>query len=695
MRDKHSKSEQMIETMDSSNQDVRSVFVEQEKLSPDIQSYIKALAKQFPFTKDSVIDSRQTKLELSKFWPKLSEWTAEASELLDEIEDIVCAAPTVKVNPNIMLRIAVASSTLSPVALPEPDESAVIATFNAAEGILRRYIVPASDEAQVSEDMGIPFGLIVICQPLLPLINPIGDNRKRGLGAGNIYSERVRDVMAAGNDVDEDRPIASSEVHELVQHTVHQTPHTSGLGEAAGEAIAAEAVEKFEEVRHAAMPHYEEKKEEDGKEQHENGKLALAEAEEERTQEVTEEAAEKRHLEEMSRERIEAAEAESEQTAEISELAIEAAVVETELMATEEEKGIIPELPERPESAAEFAAEAASEAEAVEERNETLRESPFAPPEKALEAAAELRDELNAEDTNELMQEVARTETGPEGASAAQAANETRAQEAEVGPSLESAAEPQGVEAAEREEAPSAVEQNGETQEQTEGAQSESEPQESGGSAENGQEAPSESENSANDMKEQYDKMKEQFGDTEPHQESHEAHHTEYHDAHHTESGEGRYQTGHEGQHVDTHRSHSSIEDSGFHAHGDRYSSTNNHIRRAFMERPFHHTMDVGTASGIGSLHKSSFVTQRFPLKGGRSMTKAYENGYKYFGPIMAAERGRTMMALHQIQRRPVAGFLQRKSIKKMARKIKSEAKSAAKHNPDPTEELEKLTPKL
>ena len=297
MRDEHSKSEQMIETMGSSNQDVNSVFVEQEKLNPDIQRYLKALAKQFPFTKDSVINSRQTKLELSKFWPKLSEWNAEASELLDEIEDIVRAAPPVKVNQNIMLRVAVAASTLSPVALPEPDKSAVIATFNAAEKDLRRYIVPTSDEAQVSEDMEIPSGLIVICQPLLPLINPIGDNRKRGLGAGNVYSERVRDVAVAGKDVDEDRPIKSSDIHEQTQHTPPKATHAVGPEGAAEKAIAAEVIEKFEESQHEETLRHEEGGEETTREHSKNERTELTGEDKEKIAEAMETADEEQYRE--------------------------------------------------------------------------------------------------------------------------------------------------------------------------------------------------------------------------------------------------------------------------------------------------------------------------------------------------------------------------------------------------------------
>ena len=155
--------------------------------------------------------------------------------------------------------------------------------------------------------------------------------------------------------------------------------------------------------------------------------------------------------------------------AEVAELAIETADAEMELTETEEERGIIPKSPERPESAGGPETEvvaAASEARAAE-RSAAEGKSPFAPPEEAIEAADEMRSEHNAEGTPEIVEEATRAETSQEKAGAGHAENESIEQMPEGEQNFENSPEPSGEKAVEHREEPSEVEQNGEAQEQT------------------------------------------------------------------------------------------------------------------------------------------------------------------------------------------------------------------------------------
>jgi hypothetical protein len=229
-------------------EDVDAVTIEQQKMSPDMRDYIAELGKKKPFIKDISLDSRHIILELSKFWPVLPGRKTQAAKLWKEIEDIILSNTIVKVSPMVMVRIAVGRSEISATALPDPNQSGIIASFNVVEGILRRYMVPPSDKAQVSEEMGVPSGLVVTCQPMAMLFNPLGDNRKLGMGAGNLYTERSRDITVGKNDPNEEQPITTSP-NVALDYPQHVPPaeSTSGLARTIEAAAAIEGVKKLEE----------------------------------------------------------------------------------------------------------------------------------------------------------------------------------------------------------------------------------------------------------------------------------------------------------------------------------------------------------------------------------------------------------------------------------------------------------------
>ena len=235
-----------IQTLEPSDTSVehdgleQQIVVEQQKLSPLVKDYVAALAENHSFTKDTVMDSRRVVAELEKFWPKLPRWNAQASELWSQIDATIHAIPTIETSPTVLVRVAVASSKLAPQTIPEPKEAAVVATFDSRDGVFRRYVMTNSENAPAMDEMNISSGLMVICQPVPPLINAFSDSRPYMLAAGqNLYSERVRDKPLSFNEISPDE--AAQVGMGAGMPYVSPDKHTTEIGEV----LAAEGVEEI------------------------------------------------------------------------------------------------------------------------------------------------------------------------------------------------------------------------------------------------------------------------------------------------------------------------------------------------------------------------------------------------------------------------------------------------------------------
>ena len=229
---------------------LETITVEQEKINPGLNDYITALGDK-PFTQDLVTAPSRVVYDLARFWPKLQGRAQQARELWGRIATIVQSIPTEQVGSTVALRIVVASSQLAPGALPAPKQAAVLATFDTVDGILRRYVVPAANEAPLLEDMAIPAGLMVLVQSVPPLTSVFEDNRPIYFIAGNttLFGPRNRDPVLSGDAA----AAAAGAVASPSPNLVPPGPHAPGTQEQS-KAVEREQTQAYEQSRLSKEP---------------------------------------------------------------------------------------------------------------------------------------------------------------------------------------------------------------------------------------------------------------------------------------------------------------------------------------------------------------------------------------------------------------------------------------------------------
>ncbi len=166
------------------------VMVEQEKFDAPLGRYIDLLG-QHPFERDVITSHKRVKNDLARFWPKTNDDGRQARRLWNMIDNVVQDMP--QTTEQILVRVSSSRTRLMPTALPVPTEKAVLATFDTKENTLVRYDVPPDSDGAIMADMGIPSGLMVLCQPLLPLQNAFRDSRPMGMGGASVFNVNEKD----------------------------------------------------------------------------------------------------------------------------------------------------------------------------------------------------------------------------------------------------------------------------------------------------------------------------------------------------------------------------------------------------------------------------------------------------------------------------------------------------------------------
>ena len=206
-----------------------SAVVEQQKLGVGVTQYIVALATHHPFTKDIVVDRRRVMSDLAPSWPVLSGQDDNAREVLSYIDEMVRLFPAVEATPNFLLRISVNSLHLTPLTVPEPDEPVSIVTFDAATGIMRTAVLPSTSHLPELDYMSVEGGIMVLCQPLPPLINAFHDSIPLAHNALiNLYAPRNTDKAISGDEYFDTQfavpvPLTDQRIEEQKRKTFAET----------------------------------------------------------------------------------------------------------------------------------------------------------------------------------------------------------------------------------------------------------------------------------------------------------------------------------------------------------------------------------------------------------------------------------------------------------------------------------------
>ena len=184
-----------------------SLAITEGHLGTRLRAYVLMLADRHPFTKVIRLDPARLKGQLAEFWPDIPEWHKEAEQIWNYIEDIAHSASPLAPALNIVMRISVARTKMSPHLLPEAQGNAAVATFDGETGMMRSRTLPVSEPVPVLDDMTISAGLMVICQPLPPLVNQFSDSRPDALevssGSEELFGGRNRDRVVGGGIKDE------------------------------------------------------------------------------------------------------------------------------------------------------------------------------------------------------------------------------------------------------------------------------------------------------------------------------------------------------------------------------------------------------------------------------------------------------------------------------------------------------------
>jgi hypothetical protein len=215
------------------------IIVEQQKLSPTLQEYVRTLEKA-PFIRDIKHDREHIIFELPKLWPDQS---SQARALFTIIDAAVQAIPALDMRSSIFLRVEVAPTLIGPSPSPDPNGATVVLTFDGIDGLFRKYTVPALETPPHLGGMSIPGGVVVTCQAMPPLFNVLEDNRLRGVGVGAVYgAPRTRDrLMSADEEVEAARastpmfPPPHADEHHATNHPPYPHPSFEAEGELEGE----------------------------------------------------------------------------------------------------------------------------------------------------------------------------------------------------------------------------------------------------------------------------------------------------------------------------------------------------------------------------------------------------------------------------------------------------------------------------
>ena len=200
------------------------IEITQEKFSPALKNYIAMLAQEHPFVHDLKIDKRQTIMRLAEFWPIEPAWLAEAKELWAYINTVVQAVPAIVPTHDVLLRVCVANTKLTPTRLPECHEAASIATLCAVSGLMHSCTLQAMDVPPPLDALTISSGVMVVCQPVGHLHDPYIDYRNElSIEASDaLFNEREQDKLVKGEKIVFERAPKARPIPEDILKEKHQ-----------------------------------------------------------------------------------------------------------------------------------------------------------------------------------------------------------------------------------------------------------------------------------------------------------------------------------------------------------------------------------------------------------------------------------------------------------------------------------------
>ena len=148
------------------------------------------------------------RLEVMRLWPRDIGITKEVDQFITLIATMVRDMPMTSPDPNVIFSLSVINRNSADVRrgsidIPQPQESALLASIDADSGVLSTFILPPTPDMPQLAALTIDDGVLVMCQPLLPMINTSTDLRANGTGPGaDVYrtGDRNRDPISAAND---------------------------------------------------------------------------------------------------------------------------------------------------------------------------------------------------------------------------------------------------------------------------------------------------------------------------------------------------------------------------------------------------------------------------------------------------------------------------------------------------------------
>jgi len=184
------------------------LVVEQEKLAPAMLDFVRVLTQVLSDKPlEWKIDRRALPGMLNAFlekalenFPPSPQRDAAAAAFTETVNGVVGQVSVSEAMPRVLVRISAARSRLEPGALPEPNEPAVLASFDAIDGVIRRCIV-AAEATPALDGMAVDAGVIVISQPALPSTQHQTDLNHPFETAGLYGEQRYRDPLVGGGAV--------------------------------------------------------------------------------------------------------------------------------------------------------------------------------------------------------------------------------------------------------------------------------------------------------------------------------------------------------------------------------------------------------------------------------------------------------------------------------------------------------------
>ncbi len=171
------------------------VLLERDNLTFDENEYIRDLASHHPFSVFLKTTPRHVVGALAQVWPE--EPSFQAYMIWRKIERLVRDVPLLGPTQRIVLRVSVSDTELEPFSLPQPEEAAVVAAFDAATGIVRECVVPPTEAQPPVAELRIKKGMMVLIQPVPPLVNPYSDTEPNEPYPRHpdIITDRNRDIF--------------------------------------------------------------------------------------------------------------------------------------------------------------------------------------------------------------------------------------------------------------------------------------------------------------------------------------------------------------------------------------------------------------------------------------------------------------------------------------------------------------------